>query len=152
MPDFESLLDRLIRHEVDFVIIGGFAAVTHGVWLVTEDLDICCGFDEASLRRLHAAVADLHPVHRMTPQRIPFELTPHLLSTLKNVYLRTDLGILDCLGNVKGLGDFDEVKKHAVILTLPIGPCRVLSIDALIRAKEAIGEPKDLEEIGRAHV
>jgi molybdopterin-guanine dinucleotide biosynthesis protein len=42
MPDFESLLSRLIDHHVDFVIVGGFAAVAHGSSLLTQDVDICC--------------------------------------------------------------------------------------------------------------
>lgn len=142
--DSESLLERLIRHQVDFVVIGGFAVIAHGVSLLTEDLDVCCQFDEASVRRVHGAVADLHPVHRLTPQQVPFELTPHLLATLKNLYLRTDLGILDCLSNVKGVGEFDVVKQHSIVVELPIGSCRILDIAALIRSKEAIGEEKDL--------
>lgn len=146
-PDFESLLERLIRHQVDFVVVGGFAAVAHGVSLMTEDLDICCPFDEAGLHRLHGAVADLHPVHRMTPQKIPFELTRHLLMTLRNLYLRTDFGILDCLSNVKGVGEFDAVNRHSIVASLPAGPCRILDIETLIQAKEAIGEPRDLQTV-----
>lgn len=142
--DSESLLERLIRHHVDFVVIGGFAVIAHGVSLLTEDLDVCCPFDEAAIRRVHGAVADLHPVHRMTPQKLPFELTPHLLATLRNVYLRTDLGILDCLSNVKGVGEFDAVKQHSIVVELPIGPCRILELATLIRSKEAVGGVKDL--------
>ena len=145
--DSESLLERLIRHQVDFVVIGGFAVIAHGVSLLTEDLDVCCPFDEAGIRRVHGAVADLHPVHRITPQKLPFELTPHLLATLKNVYLRTDLGILDCLSNVKGVGEFDAVKQNSVVVELPIGKCRILELATLIRSKEAIGGVKDLQAV-----
>ena len=44
MPDFESLLNRLIQSNVEFVIVGGFAAVAHGVSLPTQDIDVCCRF------------------------------------------------------------------------------------------------------------
>ena len=144
MPELESLLERLIRHDVEFVIVGGFAALAHGVSLMTEDIDICCPFNEGNLRRLEQAVADLDPVHRMTPNRLPFQLTPDLIPALKNLYLRTDLGMLDCLSNVKGLGDYPAVKEASIPLELPIGTCRLLSIDALIKAKEAMGRPHDL--------
>ncbi len=145
--DSESLLERLIRHQVEFVVIGGFAVIAHGVSLLTEDLDVCCPFDEAGVRRVYGAVADLHPVHRMTPQKLPFELTPDLLATLRNVYLRTDLGILDCLSNVKGVGEFDAVKQHSIVVDLPIGPCRLLDLATLIRSKEAVGGVKDLQAV-----
>jgi hypothetical protein len=40
MPDLESLLERLVRNRVAFVVVGGFAAVAHGVSLLTERVSI----------------------------------------------------------------------------------------------------------------
>jgi hypothetical protein len=143
----ESLLERLIRHRVEFVIIRGFAAIAHGASLLTRDVDICCRFTAANLMRLQAALADLHPVHRMTPARLPLELTPRKCRGLKNLYLDTDLGQLDCLGSVLGVGGYDEVAEQSVELDLPSGRCRVLNLDALIAAKQAMGRPRDREAI-----
>ena len=42
-----------------------------------------------------------------------------------------------------GIGEFREVERESVEIELPIGRCRVLNLDALIRAKEAMGTPKD---------
>jgi hypothetical protein len=110
MPNLEDIVERLIRSHVEFVIIGGFAVLTHGASLMTEDVDICCPFSEENLRALESAVRDLHPAHRMTPQRLPFELTPGLARDLKNLYLATDLGKLDCLGEVLGIDALIEAK------------------------------------------
>jgi hypothetical protein len=143
MPDLESLLERLVQNRVAFVVVGGFAAVAHGVSLVTEDVDVCCRFTPANLLKLQAALGDLHPVHRMTPARLPLALTPQSCAGLKNLYLDTDYGQLDCLGEVKGLGDFKAVAQCSVVVDLPFGPCRVLGIDALIRSKEAMDRPRD---------
>ena len=41
MQDFRQLLQRLADSGLEFVIVGGYAAVTHGSSLVTRDLDIC---------------------------------------------------------------------------------------------------------------
>ena len=62
---------------------------------------------------------------------------------LKNLYLKTDLGVVDCLGEVLGVGNFDEVFKNSVEVELPYGKCRILDIDALIRAKEAMNRNHD---------
>ena len=70
-------------------------------------------------------------------------LTDDLLSRPHDLYLQTDLGQLDCLSEVKGIGDFAEVRRQSIVVELPSGPCRILSLDALIRAKEAMGGPKD---------
>jgi hypothetical protein len=143
MPNLESLLERLVRSRVAFVVVGGFAAVAHGVSLLTEDVDVCCRFTPANLLKLQAALRDLHPVHRMTPARLPLALTPQSCVRLKNLYLDTDYGQLDCLGEVKGIGDYQSVAKCSVVVDLPFGPCRVLDIAALIRSKEAMDRPRD---------
>ena len=60
MQNLSELLRRLIAAQVDFVLVGGFAAVAHGVTLVTRDVDVCCRFDEPNLMRIQTALADLH--------------------------------------------------------------------------------------------
>ena len=108
MADFENLLARLIEHRVEFVLVGGFAATAYGGTLLTQDVDVCLRFSPDNLMRLQEALADLHPVHRMTPQRLPLRLTPETCRDLKNLYLDTDLGQLDCLGTIQGVGDFEQ--------------------------------------------
>jgi hypothetical protein len=142
MQNLSELLRRLVAADVEFVLVGGFAAVAHGVTLVTRDVDICCRFTEANLIRIQKAFADLHPVHRPRTD-LPLDLTPDQCAGLKNLYLKTDLGVVDCLGEVLGIGGFDEVAKHGVEVELPGGKCRVLGIEALIRAKEAMGRDQD---------
>lgn len=141
----EELLERLRAHQVEFVIIGGLCVVIHGAPMVTQDVDICCRLGAENLRRLEAAVKDLHPVHRMTPNRLPFELDDRLCHDLKNVYLRTDLGILDCLGEVTGVGSYDDALRQSV-------PClsgrfRMLNMEAILAAKAATGRRRDFEAI-----
>ncbi len=101
MQNLSELTRRLVEAQVEFVLIGGFAAVAHGVTLVTRDLDICCRFSEANLMRIQQAFANLHPVHRSRPDR-PLALTPGQCAGLENLYLKTDLGIVDCLGEGTG--------------------------------------------------
>ena len=142
MQNLSQLIERLISAEVEFVLVGGFAAVAHGVTLVTRDIDICCRFTEPNLLRIQKAFADLHPVHRSRPD-MPLELTPQQCASLKNLYLKTDWGIVDCLSEVLGIGGFDEVVKGSVELELPAGKCHVLDIDTLIRAKQAMNRDRD---------
>jgi hypothetical protein len=144
IEEVETLLKRLHTQGVEFVIVGGICNVLHGVTLVTQDVDVCCRFSPENLHRLEAAVRELHPVHRQTPQKLPFVLNDRLLRELKNIYLRTDLGVIDCLGEVAGIGGFDAVLEASVPVTLSFGQCRMLSLDALIRSKETLGREQDL--------
>jgi hypothetical protein len=137
----------LTRHGVEFVVVGGFAAVAHGVTLLTQDIDICCRFTSGNLLRLQAALAGLRPVHRMATGHPPLSLTAETAAGFHNLYLETAWGQLDCLGEVLGVGGFDDVLGKSVEIQLPGGSCRVLAIDALIRAKQAMGRDKDRETI-----
>lgn len=145
--DFLSLLTRLNKEEVKFVIIGGFAGVVHGCTLVTQDIDICCEFTAENLLLLQKAVADLNPLHRMTTGRVKLDLTKENCTDYKNLYLDTDLGQLDCVSFVDGIGDFEKVAKFSRVIEAEQLKFCVLTIDALIEAKKAMNRPRDTEAI-----
>jgi len=144
MEHLTEILRRLHDAHVEFSLIGGLASRHYGVTLVTEDVDICARFTPENLRRIENAFKDFHPRHRLTANRLPLELTDDLCSQLKNLYLKTDIGILDCLSEVAGVGDFDTVLASSQLMQFPFGRCYVLKIDALIRAKQAVGRSHDL--------
>lgn len=142
-----NLLERLVNAGVDFVLVGGFAGVVHGCTYVTQDIDVCCNFSPDNLIALQEALSDLHPVHRMTPTRKPLQLTEQTCAKLKNLYLDTDLGQLDLLSFIDGVGDYQEVKNVSVMVRAEDMELRVINIDALIAAKKAMNRPRDREAV-----
>jgi hypothetical protein len=138
------LIERLCDAGIDFVIVGGFAGVLHGSTLVTRDLDVCALLSAENLEKLRDTFRDLHPTHRQTPQRLSFLDTPEPGVSMKNLYLETALGPIDFLGSILGIGDFDKVRAASIEIELFGRRCRVISIEDLIRAKEALGREKDL--------
>jgi hypothetical protein len=142
MQNLAELTKRLIDSNVEFVLVGGFAALAHGALRSTRDVDVCCRFSESNLMRIQKALDGLHPVH-FPRTDLPLRLTPEICTELKNLYLKTDLGRIDCLGEILGVGNFEEVVKRSIELELPIGMCHVLEIDALIAAKEAMNRDHD---------
>lgn len=144
---FLDLLERLVRAGVDFVIVGGYAGIIHGCTYVTQDVDICCDFSPANLLAVQRAISDLHPVHRMTPGRKPLELTPKNAPEFKNLYLDTDFGHLDCLSEIQGIGPYGQVKQASQPIEVEGMQLLVLTMDALITAKEAMNRPRDREAI-----
>ena len=145
--DFLNLLERLVNADVDFVVIGGFAGVVHGCTYVTQDIDICCDFSPATLLALQRAISDLHPVHRMTPKRKKLQLTEQTCGQFKNLYLDTDIGQLDCLSFIDGLGDYNQVKGESELIEVEEMKMRVLSLDAWIKAKKSMSRPRDKEAV-----
>jgi hypothetical protein len=142
-----GLLRRLVAERVELVVVGGYAAAARGVTLVTLDLDVCCRFDAANLMRLQSAVDDLHPYHRMAPRRRPLALTEASCAGLRNLYLATDWGPLDCLGEIAGLGAYDAVAAQSEAVELDGFRARLLTLDGLIRAKAAMDRPRDREAL-----
>ena len=145
--DFLNLLERLVNAGVDFVVIGGFAGVVHGCTYVTQDIDICCDFSPATLLALQRAISDLHPVHRMTPKRKKLRLTEQTCGQFKNLYLDTDIGQLDCLSFIDGLGDYGQTKRESELVEVEEMKVRVLSLDALIKSKKSIDRLRDKEAV-----
>lgn len=143
----QALLVRLKDSGLEFVVIGGVSVVYHGAPVATFDLDICCPFGEDNVRRIESAVQDLNPFHRMTPNQVPLEVTRSVFVSLKNLYLQTDLGKLDCLSEVAGVGNFARALEQSVVGSFSYGEFRFLNLEALIASKIAAGREKDLEAV-----
>lgn len=144
MQDFSTLLRRLADAGLDFVIVGGFAAVTHGSSYITRDVDICALLTPDDVGKLRQALSDWNPKHRMTPQRLSFLAHPPAGAPVKNLYLQTDKGVVDVLSSVLGVGDFERLKRGSVEIEVDGCRYRVMSLTDLIVAKEAMGREKDL--------
>lgn len=148
MQSLSKLLNRLMEADIDFVLVGGFASVVHGSTLVTQDLDICMLISEATIQKLRVALQDLNPRHRMNPAVSPSFLDePRELSTIKNIYLKTDWGILDIMSDQAPAGDFSQLKSRAVEVDLYGRTCKVISLDDLIKIKESMSRPKDIQAL-----
>ena len=147
MEGLKALVLRLHKHGCQFVIVGGFGAVSLGSSLVTRDVDLACDLSPDNLLRAWQALDGLHPVHRMTPDRQPFTREQAGRGDWNNLYLATDLGQLDLLGEVKGIGDFKQCLANSDPLMISGSEIRVLTLEAMITSKRAMGRPRDLHTV-----
>ena len=144
MQDFTTLLRRLTEEGLEFVIVGGFAAVTHGSAYVTRDVDICAVLTSENIEKMRRALAHWNPKHRMTPQRLSFLSHPPAGVPISNLYIETDVGVVDVLSSVLGVGDFERLQRAADTIHVDGVVYRVMSLADLIASKEALGREKDL--------
>jgi hypothetical protein len=141
------ILSGLTVAEVEFVLIGGLAAIAHGSARMTYDADVCYHRTPENIERLCHAVAGWSPRLRGAPEGLPFHFDPATVKSGLNFTLSTDLGSLDLLGEVSGLGFYPDVLRAAESHPAYGVELMVLSIDGLLRAKRAAGRRKDLEAI-----
>lgn len=147
MTRFRELLRRLTDAGVEFVVIGGLAVISHGHVRATVDLDVCYARTPENLRRLVAALAPIHPRLRGAPPELPFFWDERTLRNGLNFTLVTDEGELDVLGEVTGLGNYDDIALRAIEIDVHGARVRVLSLEDLIRSKAAAGRAKDLVDL-----
>ncbi|WP_460917566.1 hypothetical protein [Pseudoxanthomonas sangjuensis] len=143
MSDLQRLLQRLDETGIEFVLVGGYAAMLHGSSLLTRDVDVCAVLTPANIEKLRDAFHDLHPQHRLSMPRRSFLDEPAPGTALDNLYLSTDWGALDLLGSITGVGDYARVASDAVEIDLFGRRVRAIGLDDLIAAKEALGRDKD---------
>ncbi len=138
-----ALLRRLQTEKVEFVLVGGMAAIAHGSAAVTQDVDVCIRFDEATVRGLFRALDGTNPKQRMSPQRLPLGDEPLRFVGNRNLYIACDEGVVDFLGEVTGVGAYERIARDAVLLRIDDFECPVMSLDDLIVSKQTLGRPKD---------
>jgi len=146
-PNSEELLTLLNKAEVEYVVIGGVALVAQGSARATFDLDVCYKRSKENIDKLCRALEPIHPRLRGAPDNLPFRFDTKTVVAGLNFTLATDLGDLDLLGEVAGLGAYDAVYNCSELRAVEKISCRVLSLDGLYRAKIAAGRDKDLEAL-----
>jgi predicted nucleotidyltransferase len=145
-PEFRprALLERLVAASVDFVVIGGVAAVVHGSATITRDLDIAYAADHDNLDRLGAVLVTLGARLRGVTDDVPFIPDGLTLRRTRVLTLDTPEGRLDLLAQPDGSPAYELLRERAARADLDGIVVHVASLDDLIAMKKAAGRPKDL--------
>lgn len=145
--DFGRLVRVLADAHVDFIVVGGVAAVLLGTARFTEDLDVVYARSSENLTRLAAALRPLKPYLRGAHLGLPFKWVAATLTAGLNFSLTTTAGDLDLLGEITACGDYNEIRPHALAMPLLGRTISVVGLPWLIRNKRAMYRTQDLETI-----
>lgn len=149
-----DLLAVLREHDVEFVVIGGFALAAHGYVRGTKDLDIVPDPSRGNLRRLLGALESLDAeplaVGDFEPGEI-IELNLENLALGGNWLLRTRFGRLDVMQYVEGMQSYQQLREEAITPDFEALPSHTLFAgrDDLIALKRAAGRDQDLIDIAQ---
>ena len=152
-PSFREILELLNKYQVEYIVVGGVAAVIRGAPVTTFDLDALVRIGEENASRLVDALGDLDAHYRehdsvIRPTREDILAGGHML-------LMTRAGPLDVLGFIGDKLSYEDLIESASEVEMTIGRFHVLNLEELIQQKKATDRPKDravlelLEEVLR---
>lgn len=142
-----EIFEALNRHQVEYIVIGGMAAIVHGAEVSTQDVDVVVEQSKANLDRAAAALQDLEATritnssaHDMAGEPAPanaYQLTDRV------EMFRTPAGRVDIIREATVIGGYQDIGPRAQAYLLRGHEVYVADLDTVIRAKEASDRPKD---------
>lgn len=145
--DPHQILGMLTARGVDFVVIGGIAAVLHGSARITQDLDVCFATDDANLDALGKVLVELEARPRGLPDEIAFVPDRDTLRRVEVLTLTTTAGDFDVLARPEGAPTYRRLRENADRYDVGAFAVLVASVEDLLAMKRAAGRAKDLADI-----
>ena len=150
MFDPVRICEVLNEEGVEYIIIGGFAAVIHGSSLPTRDIDVLPNRESGNLTKLACALNRIGAMIRTSGDPVSTLIDgPFLANMPLLLNLVTDLGEMDLTFSPSGpLDGYDGWSAHAIVLTIAPGiDVRVASLEDIIASKRAANRPKDQQSL-----
>ena len=142
-PKPTATLRALRDGGIEFIVVGGVAAVLNGAPINTFDVDIVHSRDAANIDRLLPVLDSFDAIFRMQPERRLKPNASHLASA-GHLNLVTRYGPLDLLGTIGSNLGYAELLPHSTELEIADGLLiHVLNLETLIALKEELGGEKD---------
>ena len=141
-----ALLRALHDHGVEFVVVGGVAAILEGVAMPTYDVAVVYQVEAANLGRLMTALSDLDATYR-DPAGRTIKPNVERLATNRMHLLQTPASILDAMKEIAPSWKFEDLVERSHRVELSGMNLRVLELAAVVESKVATDRPKDRAEL-----
>ena len=138
-----EILRVLSEADVEFIVVGGLAAIAHGCSQSTRDFDAVAPLTVENCRRILKALGPYEPRFYQSLNKPRVERPAEELAEFRNLYFSTTIGVVDLLGALPPVGSFSEVAAHAVEMPMFGRRHRVVGLDDLIAVKTFVARPKD---------
>jgi len=141
-PKFVEILQVLARHEVDFILVGGMAAIIAGAPISTFDLDIVVAKTAENMQRLLPALQEMDARY-LDPAGRHIVPDADKLATFKTHLLVTSLGALDVMVTIGAGLSYADLIGDTQVSDVAGVQVRVLGLETVILSKEQANRDKD---------
>ena len=134
-PDLSALLEGLIKADVNFILVGGLAAVVQGTPVITMDVDIVHNRSPENIVKLLAFLKSIGAFHRRLDDKV-IEPTERDISGEGHALFSTQLGPLYVLAVIEEGKTYDDLLEHTVDVKFRSHTIKVLDLKMMIELKE----------------
>ena len=141
-----AILEGLIEAGVDFILVGGLAAVVQGAPVTTMDVDIVHNQSSENIARLLSFLKSIDAFHRRPDDKV-IEPKEGDISGMGHALFTTQLGPLDILAVIEEGRAYGDLLEHTVEIEFRNHTIRVLDLKMLIQLKRNSTDPKDRQRL-----
>jgi hypothetical protein len=141
-----SLLEGLINARIEFILVGGLAAVVQGAPITTVDVDIVHHQTTQNITKLLEFLKSIDARHRRVDD-VVIEPTVEHLSGKGHSLFTTRLGPLDVLAFIEDGRSYKDLIDHTVTIEFRQHTIRVLDLETLVKLKRSSKDPRDKQRL-----
>jgi hypothetical protein len=144
--NLSEVLVGLLEAGVDFILVGGLAAVIQGAPVTTMDVDIVHKKSPENVARLLAFLKSVDAIYRRLDEK-RIEPKESDLTGKGHALFTTRLGPLDVLAVIEKGRSYGDLLDHTVEIEFRGHTLRVLDLKMLIRLKRGQTDSKDQQRL-----
>lgn len=138
-PDFKEFVQLLIKNQVEYLIVGGYAVSIHGYPRYTGDLDIWINSTDSNAQKVLSCIKEFG-----------FSSSELTESDFTKKYGIIQLGYppvrIDIINNVDGV-NFEECFQKKSIIEVENLQVNFISLEDLITNKKTTARPRDIDDV-----
>lgn len=142
--DLSAILEGLVKSDIEFILVGGLAAVVQGAPVTTMDVDIVHRRSSENISKIYQFLRSIDAIHRRPDDKIIF---PKEEDFSGHALFSTRFGPLDVLAFIEEGKNYEDLLKNTVDISFRGHNIRVLDIRTIVELKKSSKDPKDRQRL-----
>jgi len=144
ITDLSAILEGLVKADIEFILVGGLAAVVQGAPVTTMDVDIVHKQSSGNISKLFRFLKSVDAVFRRPDEKI---ILPKEDDFSGHALFSTSLGPLDVLAFIEEGKCYEDLIQHTIEIPFRGHFIRVLDLKMLIELKKGSKDPKEKQRL-----